>query len=173
MNNINLHHGKVCLSLLGPHFAGDTVENWQPGTPTILQCLLSIRVTILISDSLSQNAPLETGTSPGEAASFDHGVQAQTIWFFMLKWLVDTVKRNGVWKGIVEKHFTMRRDEILRMVKQWARQNPALRRWTGHLAGDSVPKLGPMTEYVPGFHGRRSIDLLEQLEKNLPTPRNA
>jgi hypothetical protein len=174
MININLHpDGKVCLSLLGTHFAGDTIENWQPGISTILQCLLSIRAMILISDSLGQNAPVDMGTSPGETASFDRSVQAQTIWFFMLNWLVNTVKRNGVWKAVVRRHFTMRREEILRTVKQWARHNPDLRKWTGHLAGGGVPKLTPMAEYVPGFHGRRSINLLEQLEGNLPNPRAA
>jgi hypothetical protein len=174
MININLHpDGKVCLSLLGTHFAGDTVENWQPETSTILQCLLSIRAMILISESLGQNALLDMGTTPGETASFDRSVQAQTIWFFMLNWLVDTVKRMGSGKVLlrnisrcVEMRFSVR-------VKQWARQNPALTKWTGHLAGDGVPKLGPMTEYVPGFHGRGSIDLLEQLEKNLPMLRSA
>ena len=174
MININLHlDGKVCLSLLGTHFAGDTIENWQPGISTILQCLLSIRAMILVSDSLSQNAPVDMGTSPAATASFDRSVQAQTIWFFMLNWLVDIGKRNGVWKAVVQKHFTMRREEILRTVKQWARYNPDLRTWTGHLAGGDEPKLGPMTDYVPGFHGRRSIDLLEQLEKSLPAPRSA
>jgi hypothetical protein len=29
--------------------------------------------------------------------------------------------------------------------------NPDLRRWTGHLAGDSLPKLGQLQEYVSGF----------------------
>lgn len=174
MININLHpDGKVCLSLLGTHYAGDTTENWQPGISTILQCLLSIRAMILISNSLDQNAPVDMSTSPGQAASFDRGVQAQTIWFFMLNWLVDTVKRNGFWKSIVEKHFTARREAILCTVKRWAWQNPDLRHWSGHLAGDCVPKLGPMTEYIPGFHGRRTIDLVQQLEQHLPASKTA
>jgi ubiquitin-protein ligase len=171
MINVNLHpDGKICLSLLGTHFAGDTTENWQPGISTILQCLLSIRAMILISESLGQNSPVDMGTSPSKMASFDRSVQAQTIWFFMLNWLVDPVKRNGVWNAVINKHFTNRREEILRTVKRWAWQNPDLRNWTGHLAGAGVPKLGQMTEYVPGFHGRRSIDLMEQLENHLPTP---
>lgn len=171
MINLNLHtDGKVCLSLLGTHFAGDTIENWQPGVSTILQCLLSIRAMILVSHSLSQNAPVDLGTSAVETAAFDRSVQAQTVWFFMLHWLVDADKRNGVWKAVIKKHFTTRRDEILRTTRQWAQQNPDLRHWDGHLAGDGVPKLGPMTKYVPGFHGHRTIDLLQQLEGHLRVP---
>lgn len=174
MINVNLHpDGKVCLSLLGTHYAGDTTESWQPGISTILQCLLSIRAMILISDSLNQNSPVDMGTSPSEAASFDRSVRAQTIWFFMLNWLVDPVKRNGIWNAVIKKHFASRREGILLTVKEWARQNPDLRNWTGHLAGDGVPKLGPITEYVPGFHGRRSVNLVEQLEKHLPTMKSA
>ena len=171
MINLNLHpDGKVCLSLLGTWFAGDAVGNWQPGISTILQCLLSIRAMIFVSDSLSQNAPIDLGTSPRDAASFDRSVQAQTIWFFMLNWLVDTGKRNGVWKDVVQKHFTMLREDILRTINEWIGMNPDLRRWTGHLASNGLPKLGPLQEYVPGFHACRTIDLLEQLEKNLPAP---
>jgi ubiquitin-protein ligase len=97
MIHLNLHpDGKVCLSFLGTWFAGDTVGNWQPGISTILQCLLSIRVMIFVSDSLSKSAAIDLGTSPRDAASFDRCVQAQTIWLFMLNWLVDTGKRNGV-----------------------------------------------------------------------------
>jgi ubiquitin-protein ligase len=55
MINLNLHPDrKVCLSLLGTWFAVDAVGNWQPGISTILQCLLSIRAMIFVSDSLSQ-----------------------------------------------------------------------------------------------------------------------
>lgn len=116
---------------------------------------------ILISDNLS--------TSPSESASFDRSIQAQTIWFFMLNWLVHTGKRSGVWKVIVQKHFAMRREEILRTVKQWMRQNPDLGIWTGHLTNRGMPKLGPTKEYVPSFHSNRSINLLESLERNLPS----
>jgi hypothetical protein len=54
---------------------------------------------IFVSDSLSQNAPIDPGTSPRDAALFDRSTQAQTIWFCILNWLVDTGKRNGVWKA--------------------------------------------------------------------------
>ena len=64
----------------------------------------------------------------------------------------------------------MHREEILHTINEWTGMNPDLRRWAGHLAGDGLPNLGSLQEYVPGFHGRRTIDLLEQLEKNLPTP---
>jgi hypothetical protein len=64
----------------------------------------------------------------------------------------------------------MHREEILRTINEWIWMNLDLRIWTGHLAGDGLPKLGPLQEYVPGFHGCRTIDLLEQLEKNLPAP---
>ena len=168
MININLHpDGKVCLSLLGTHFAGDTIKNWQPGISTILQCLLSLRAMILISDGLSQNALIDMGISRRETASFDRGVQAQTIRFFMLNWLLEAGQRNGVWKAVIQKHFSMRREEILRTVKGWTQHNPDLRKWNGHLA--FVASFGHRMEYVPGFHGHRSIDLLEYLEKKLHT----
>ena len=65
MINLNLYtDGKVCLSLLGTWFAGDTIGNWRPGISTILQRLLSIRAMISVSDSLSQNAPIDLGTFP-------------------------------------------------------------------------------------------------------------
>jgi hypothetical protein len=73
---------------------------------------------IFVSDSLSKNAPIGLGTSPRGAASFDRSVQAQTIWFFMLNWLVDTGNRNGVWKDVVQRHFTLRREEILRTINE-------------------------------------------------------
>ena len=172
MVNINLHpDGKVCLSLLGTHFAGDTVENWQLGISTILQCLLSIRAMIFISGSLSQNAPIDTGVPRSETALFDRGAEAQAIWFFMLNWLIDAGKRNGVWKAAVQKHFSTRRAEILGTVTQWAMRNPDLRDWNGHLP--FVANFGPRMEYVPGFHGRRRIDFLEYLENNLPAPSGA
>jgi hypothetical protein len=171
MINLNLHpDGKVCLSLPGTWFAVDAVGNRQPGISTILQCLLSIRAMIFVSDSLSRSTPIDLGTSPRDAASFDRSVQAQTIWFFMLNWLVDTGKRNGVWKDVVQRHSTMQREEILRIIDEWIGMNPDLRRWTGRLTDDGLPKLGPPQEYVPGFYGHRTINLLEQLEKNLPAP---
>ena len=169
--NINLHpDGKVCLSLLGTTFAGDTIENWQPGISTILQCLLSIRAMILISDSLSQNAPIDVGTSRGETASFDRSVQAQTSWFFMLNWLLDAGKRNGVCKAMIQKHFSMRRGEILRTVKGWTQHNPDLRNWNWHVA--FVASVGHGMKYIPGFHGHRGIDLLQHFETTLPSPRS-
>jgi hypothetical protein len=88
----------------------------------------------------------------------------------MLNWLVDIGKRNGVWKVIVQRHFTMHREEILRTINEWIGMNPDLRRWIAHLAGYGLPKLEPLQEYVPGFHGCRTIDLLEQLEKDLSAP---
>jgi hypothetical protein len=169
MINLNLYpDSKVCLSLLGTWFARDTIGNWRPGISTILQRLLSIRAMISVSDSQSQNAPIDLGTFPRDAALFYRSVQAQTIWFFMLNWLVDTGKRNGVWKAIVQRYFTMRQEDILRRTNEWIRKSPGLRRWAGHFTGGGVPKLGPLQEYVPGFYGHRTIDRLVQLENNLP-----
>jgi hypothetical protein len=64
----------------------------------------------------------------------------------------------------------MHREEILRTINKWIGMNSDLRRWTGHLAGYGLRKLGPLQEYVPGFHGFLTIGLLKRLGKNLPTP---
>jgi len=61
----------------------------------------------------------------------------------------------------------MHREDILRTTDEWIGKSPDLKRWTGHLTGGGVPKIGPLQEYVPGFYGRRTIDPLRAVGEQL------
>lgn len=167
--NPNLHpDGKVCLSLLGTWFAGDSAAQWQPGISTVLQALLSIRAMILVSNSFRDNIPVGDEMARYSEMKLDAIVKPQTIWFFMLEWFSNVRKRDGVWKKVIKTHFLCHRETILDTVGQWARHESTITNWPGLLL---VPGhvLRTVPPYVPGFGRGRTFNLLHHLETTLAT----
>jgi baculoviral IAP repeat-containing protein 6 len=87
----------VCLSLINT-WQGAPIEQWQPGSSTLLQVLVSIQSMIFVECPYINEPGREA--LAGQAASNQHKefVRANTIRWAMLDWLQDYFKKNGIWK---------------------------------------------------------------------------
>lgn len=108
------------------------------------------------------------------AVEIDKFIQPQTILFFILGWFNDKGRRKGAWELVLKKYFLCHKEAILRTVREWSDQNPAIRKWNGKLLWDGIPEhisRGIPDVVHPGFGSDTSedytLDLLERLEETL------
>lgn len=118
--NPNLYAcGKVCLSLLGT-WRGNSTENWDPRISTILQVLMSTQA-IVMSEDVYFNEPGfegEAGTPDGEKRNRGY---ANIVKYCNIKYAMIEQIRNPPrgFETVVRAHFYLKRDEIMKTVKEW------------------------------------------------------
>ncbi len=118
--NPNLYNcGKVCLSLLGT-WRGAEGESWSALTSTFLQVAVSIQSLIFIPEPFF-NEPgyeREIGTSTGveKSRAYNENLRLQTI-----RWAMNDMLEHPPqhFSEIVQTHFRMNRDLILRETQTW------------------------------------------------------
>ena len=118
--NPNLYNtGKVCLSLLGT-WSGSGGENWNPKTSTLSQVFISIQSQIL-TDSPFFNEPgyeRYIGTPNGTVCSKNYNTNIRL--YTMRHAILDVL--NGKYTEfdeVIKNHFTMKKEYILKVCKQW------------------------------------------------------
>lgn len=120
--NPNLYNcGKVCLSLLNT-WSGRPEEKWSKAS-SFLQVLVSIQSLILVDDPFFNEPGCQSfrGTPNGTARSdaYNHDLYPSTINWAMLDHM-----RNPVpcFKDVIQKHFWLKRSDILEQVDRWIGQ---------------------------------------------------
>mmetsp|Transcript_20704 Transcript_20704/g.79382 ORF Transcript_20704/g.79382 Transcript_20704/m.79382 type:complete len:213 (-) Transcript_20704:188-826(-) len=118
--NPNLYKcGKVCLSLLGT-WGGAADEQWNAQTSTLLQVFVSIQALIFVEMPYYNEPSFETlmGTPIGWVANkaYNDRIKPATIAYAM----TDMIRRPPAnFEEVVRKHFTLKREEILKQVAKW------------------------------------------------------
>ncbi|CAL8111027.1 unnamed protein product [Orchesella dallaii] len=118
--NPNLYtDGKVCLSILNT-WHGRPEEKWNPQTSSLLPVLVAIQSLILNAEPYFNEPGYEKsrGTDAGERSSreYNAGIQIATVEWAMLDQLRNP---SPCFKEIVQKHFWMKKGEILNQCEQW------------------------------------------------------
>jgi len=142
--NPNLYNtGKVCLSLLGT-WSGSKGESWNPKTSTFLQVAVSIQSLIFVPEPYF-NEPgyeREIGTPAGKDHSdgYNRTIQAGTV-----RWaMIDMLKNPPLnFEDIVQSHFFLQRETILREVEAWANSNSEVRTMLPQLKSEIGKLKGP------------------------------
>jgi baculoviral IAP repeat-containing protein 6 len=144
--NPNLYNcGRVCLSLLNT-WAGRPEEMWNAKTSTFLQVLVSIQSLILIDEPYynEPGAELLRETTEGTKASnrYSKELYPKTIQWAMIEQI-----RNPApcFKDVIQKHFELKRDDILKQVDRWTKDVPDLAKLKGSLVLE-LAKLAPPKE---------------------------
>ncbi|KAI9845795.1 MAG: hypothetical protein M1838_001533 [Thelocarpon superellum] len=127
--NPNLHaDGQVCLSLLGI-WHGPPESKWQAKRSTIMSVLVSIHALILNDEPWRNEPGCGEDMSPRAnklSQVYNRRKTALTVRFAMLPWLRDRSWREGVWGEVVRCHFQYNGVKILKTVRRWARECPAI-----------------------------------------------
>jgi ubiquitin-protein ligase len=125
--NPNLYEcGRVCLSLLNT-WPGRPEEMWNAKTSTFLQVLVSIQSLIFIDEPYFNEPGYEgfRGTPKGIKASneYNQGLYPETI-----QWAIIDQMRNPTpcFKDVIQKHFQLKRNDILKQVDKWTEEVPGL-----------------------------------------------
>ncbi|XP_037073509.1 LOW QUALITY PROTEIN: baculoviral IAP repeat-containing protein 6-like [Pollicipes pollicipes] len=118
--NPNLYNdGKVCLSVLNT-WHGRPEEKWSPQTSSFLQVLVSIQSLILVSEPYFNEPGYERsrGTPSGTQSSreYDANIRQATVRWAMLEQIR---KPCPCFKEVIEKHFYLKRREILDQIQGW------------------------------------------------------
>ncbi|CAM9860589.1 unnamed protein product [Chrysoparadoxa australica] len=142
--NPNLYNnGKVCLSLLGT-WSG---PGWDPKGSTLLQVLISIQSLILVAEPYFNEPGYERslGTPQGNASSakYNSRLRAATLSCAMVDPLVTAQKGKNVFKEVIQEHFRVKRNDVLRLLRVWLEDAP-----TGPMVGG-----GPGVPGGPGGPG--------------------
>jgi len=121
--NPNLYNqGKVCLSLLGT-WQG---ESWNENS-TILQVLVSIQSLIFIDHPYFNEPSYQKsfGTPSGMAASekYNQEVKLNNIRWAMIDNIVNPPEE---FKEIIKIHFSIKKNEIIKLVETWGQKNSTL-----------------------------------------------
>lgn len=119
--NPNLYNcGKVCLSLLGTWDAYSQAEKWNAEVSTFLQVAISIQSLIFVPEPYYNEPSYEDdmGTEWGNQQSHAYNVNIQkgTTKYAMIEMLE---KPPAAWKDVIEAHFTLQGDRVLKNVTEW------------------------------------------------------
>jgi len=123
--NPNLYNcGKVCLSLLGT-WQG---PGWEPGKSTLLQVLVSIQSLIFVEDPYFNEPGYERsmGTPAGKKASkqYNDEVRRNSARHAILAQLKNP---SPIFKDVIQKHFRIKRETVLRQLREWAKECPVIK----------------------------------------------
>jgi hypothetical protein len=122
----------VCLTLLGT-WPGSPQEMWQPGKSTILQVLVSIQAMIFVPNPF-ENEPGLSGVRNHHLLRYNLIIQAYTVRYAMLDWLLRDDMRSGIWREVARTYFSFHGEAILVGVKRWASSNDHICHYTALLA---------------------------------------
>ncbi|KAI1710167.1 ubiquitin-conjugating enzyme domain-containing protein [Ditylenchus destructor] len=118
--NPNLYNcGKVCLSILGT-WHGRPEEQWSADHSSLLQVIVSIQSLILVDQPYFNEPGYERtmNTPQGKKSSqlYNANIQWATI-----RWaMIETLRHPpAAFKDVIKRHFSLKRDEIIRQVKKW------------------------------------------------------
>lgn len=117
--NPNLYNcGKVCLSLLNT-WTGKPEEKWSKAS-SFLQVLVSIQSLILVDDPYFNEPGCQSmrGTPRGTTQSnvYNHDLYPKTVNWAMLDHMRNPV---ACFKDVIQKHFWLKRNEIIQQVDRW------------------------------------------------------
>ena len=119
--NPNLYAcGKVCLSILGTWSGRNASENWNPGTSTLSQVLLSIQALVM-GDSVYYNEPgyeRMEGTVEGEKRNiaYSNVVRINNINYGMLNQILNPPEG---FEDVIKLHFALKKDAIAKTIEEW------------------------------------------------------
>lgn len=118
--NPNLYDsGKVCLSLLGTWRGGSKSEEWNPKTSTILQVLISIQALIFIKDPYFNEPGYEQTIGDAAAMKKSRDYDENIRYYTMQYAILDPIKTPPKAFADVNKHFKLKKKEILKQCKLW------------------------------------------------------
>ncbi|KAI9100511.1 hypothetical protein DFS34DRAFT_614845 [Phlyctochytrium arcticum] len=164
--NPNLYHcGKVCLSLLGT-WLGAGSEMWQTGKnqSTLLQVLMSIQSMILI-DTPYYNEP---GDGKADKTSCQNTLYNRVIRRNCVKEAMIGILRNPPvgFKDVVRDHFRLKKDEIMKQVREWSVEDWA---WDGthYLDAISATRATPLPSSSKGTVSSHWKSLISDLQEEL------
>ncbi|KAI9786585.1 MAG: hypothetical protein M1839_006134 [Geoglossum umbratile] len=139
--NPNLYsNGKVCLSLINT-WAGNAVEQWVPGSSTLLQIFVSIQSMIFVECPYTNEPGREGLASTPASLQHKQFVRANTIRWAMVDWMQDGAKRGGIWKDVVKAHFTRNAELLQRLIRDSAAANPAIWHFHGNHGEDVLLRI--------------------------------
>jgi ubiquitin-protein ligase len=122
--NPNLYdNGKVCLSLLGT-WSGNEEEKWNSKTSTFLQVMVSIQSLILIEQPYFNEPGFEkyinTDKGKHESNLYNKNIHSKTIELAMIN-MINNPPQG--FEDVVNEHFKMKKDEILKTTSIWNNNN--------------------------------------------------
>lgn len=148
--NPNLYNcGKVCLSLLNT-WTGKPEEKWSKAS-SFLQVLVSIQSLILVDDPYFNEPGCQSmrGTPRGTTQSnaYNHDLYPKTV-----NWAMLDQMRNPApcFKDVIQKHFWLKRNEIIQQVDRWI---------------DEVKNTSCYVLYLKAYKTQLAVEFLK-----LPTP---
>jgi ubiquitin-protein ligase len=120
--NPNLYNcGKVCLSLLNT-WNGKPEEKWNAKTSTFLQVLVSIQSLIFVDDPyFNEPGHLSfrgTPTGTTRSKSYNKNLYESTIQWAMIDQMQNP---SPCFKDIIQRHFYLKRNEIMATVERWCK----------------------------------------------------
>jgi ubiquitin-protein ligase len=122
--NPNLYNnGKVCLSLLGT-WSG---PGWDPQVSTILQLLVSVQAMILVDYPYENEPSYASMRFSEDSLAYNTGIRHATV-LYALNWLLDSssaAPAPAYFKDVIDAHFIVRREAILKCLDQWETLNKA------------------------------------------------
>lgn len=123
--NLYAHDGAVCLSLLGT-WSG---PSWNPMQSTLLQVRVSIQSLILVPEphfnEPGEEEAMHTDQAKIESESYNKDVRNYTMEHTILGMMKSP---PPAFKEVVQKHFAIKKDEILAQCREWE-----------HVATDTKP----------------------------------
>lgn len=109
------------------HVAWTTEEKWNPQNSSFLQVLVSIQSLILVNEPYFNEPGYERsrGTPAGQQNSreYDANICQATVRWAMLEQLR---KPSPCFKKVIEAHFYLKKDEILKQCEQWTKETESL-----------------------------------------------
>lgn len=115
--NPNLYSdGFVCLSIINT-WDGDPEERWNGARSNLLQVLVSIQALVM-DNHVIQKEPGYEDYEVGYLGNvvYSNIVRYGTLKYAMLDWLTNTPPE---FKEVILQHFTLKKKDILRTVKNW------------------------------------------------------
>jgi len=148
--NPNLYNcGKVCLSLLGT-WSGAKNEKWDAKVSTLLQLLISIQSLIMVKEPYFNEPGYETsiGTPEGIKKSKDYD---DVIKFATMKWaILEQIKKPSAgFESVIQLHFKLKRNEILKQCNEWVKEDSSTTRGTKEVFEELKLELQKLDPDIP------------------------
>jgi ubiquitin-protein ligase len=155
--NPNLYaDGKVCLSLLGT-WAGQPWIASGPNKSTLLQLCVSIQSMILCDEPWYNEPGREKRPDPAASMAYNRLIQCLTLRYALTNWLDIKNLANPIWKDVIEKHFRLNGESILKSVRVWSKSaeehaEKNVPAWALHQADDDLLfGYGKVNRHVPSL----------------------
>lgn len=168
--NPNLYNcGKVCLSLLGT-WRGYATENWDPKISTLLQVLMSIQSMIMTEDVYFNEPGFEQEASTDEGIGKNEGY-CNIIRYSNAKYaMLDQIRKPPKgFESVIKRHFYLKREEIVRDIRQWLQDAKAKEAiYTGLVLDHNATIAGWFRDSKEAYYDRLQ-EVFGELEEELMT----